>query len=735
MQARIGTRSLGTTILMLATVLAAGADRAAAAVGVDYSRQGHWMSALALPIEPNYDEDSMRLVVNGDVVYVSGTAYTRASERQYAIDCADPTRPVVTDSLTLYHADVAQCGDFQYVASGYYGMNIVSLADPRHPRLVSHLDLDVRAHYIRVHDGLAYVGSDEDASALVVDVSDPEHPALLGSFDQPWGIRVLEFSGNVGYIADENGLLRIVDLSDPLRPVAIGAFGGPGTIHDMKVVGNLGAVVTNDAVILLGLKEPSQPTRLASVKWPAHSYDQKVHLSDSMVFVSHYWGAVGWDITRPEQPVEIGEIPVMDGFRGLGLGAGRLHMASAARGLPLTISTMDLASRTVVGPGEMTRIPSGSRSFDIEGDLMVSAQDAVLRVTDIGDPSAAVVLGSVDLGGWQWTVSDVDGALAVASSYWNHRIVDISDPAAPVARGLIPGVEVAVVALRGNLAITATDSNTDPNELAVFDLSDPDLPVRVGALGLPRGHKQLLVADNLVVCRADDAVTICDISQPASPRLLSTTNASTLGIGLSGTDLYVGRAQGGFHVYDIADPSLPRLRGFFRTLGLTNCFAFDGDIVYVGDYLHGCQIIDISDVAHPAWVGSLFNPVINEMQVHGDWIHFGTEAAPRHVSHVAAVPTSQAPGATQSAAVYPNPFNPTVVVTYTAVVPGPARVSVLDVAGRRLATIVDPALHAGRREVRWHGELDDGRAAPAGVYVFAIEAGGARQVVKAVLVK
>jgi hypothetical protein len=723
----------------LLAVAACVAGFGPAAAGVDYARQGHWQGALGLPVDGSDDGygDTVRLIVNGDVVYASGTAYTWLSGKQYAIDFSDPVHPVVTDSLSLYFADVAMSGDYLYVASGYQGLNIVSLADPRHPRLVSHLDLDVRAHYVRVHNGLAYVGSDVDESALVVDVSDPEQPLLLGPFEQGWGIRILEFRGNVAYMTGKDDKLRIVDLSDPLRAVPIGEIGRPEFVHDMKVVGDLGVLVTNDAVYLLGLEDAARPERLASIKWPAHGWEQKIHVADGMLFVSHFHGSVGWDITQPDQPVEIGEIPVLDGYRGLAVGDDRVYMASCQSAAPVTISSLDLATRDLVRPAEMTRIPSVGWKFDLAGDLLVTTEGSVLRVIDVGDPNAAVERGSLDSGGSHWTLADVDGTLAAALSYVEIRIVDISDPAAPRARGRIPVDDVREdgVALRGNLAFVVTYAWPGPNELAIHDLSDPDQPVRIGTLALPHANEEVLVSGNLVICRVPGAITICDVSDPADPRLVSVTLCSAVGMGLSGNDLYLGRWQGGFEVYDISDPSQPQRRGLFRTLGLTTRFAFDGDILYAGDYLHGCQVIDMSDVTHPAWVGSLLNPVVEYMQVRGDWVHFGSHAAPRHVAAApSGAPAPRDPRAPLAATVHPNPFNPVAVVGFELDARGPVLVTVHDIAGRRLATVVDAVLEPGHHAVRWDGAADGGKAA-AGTYFFTVSAGGVRQSVKAVLLK
>jgi flagellar hook assembly protein FlgD len=52
--------------------------------------------------------------------------------------------------------------------------------------------------------------------------------------------------------------------------------------------------------------------------------------------------------------------------------------------------------------------------------------------------------------------------------------------------------------------------------------------------------------------------------------------------------------------------------------------------------------------------------------------------------------------------------------------------SVVDLAGRRVARLVDGPLAAGRHEVRWDGLGAEGRPAPAGVYFFIVRAGDTR---------
>lgn len=83
----------------------------------------------------------------------------------------------------------------------------------------------------------------------------------------------------------------------------------------------------------------------------------------------------------------------------------------------------------------------------------------------------------------------------------------------------------------------------------------------------------------------------------------------------------------------------------------------------------------------------------------------------------------------------PNPFRPLTRVTFVLPDPGHVQVSVLDAAGRRVATLADGPFDAGPHEVPWNGTREDGRAAPAGVYYITLTYGPSRAAAKVVLLR
>lgn len=93
-----------------------------------------------------------------------------------------------------------------------------------------------------------------------------------------------------------------------------------------------------------------------------------------------------------------------------------------------------------------------------------------------------------------------------------------------------------------------------------------------------------------------------------------------------------------------------------------------------------------------------------------------------------------APLATLSPA-RPNPFNPHTVIPFSIAGPTQVELAIFDLAGRRVATLVDGMRPAGRGEATWNGDDDQGHAAAAGVYVARLRTAAVATTMRLVLVR
>ena len=83
----------------------------------------------------------------------------------------------------------------------------------------------------------------------------------------------------------------------------------------------------------------------------------------------------------------------------------------------------------------------------------------------------------------------------------------------------------------------------------------------------------------------------------------------------------------------------------------------------------------------------------------------------------------------------PNPFRHSTRIAFVMPDAGMARLTVHDVAGRRVAMLADRFLEAGSHGVVWQGRSSDGAFVPAGIYFAMIRVGQESRVVKLVRIE
>ena len=78
-------------------------------------------------------------------------------------------------------------------------------------------------------------------------------------------------------------------------------------------------------------------------------------------------------------------------------------------------------------------------------------------------------------------------------------------------------------------------------------------------------------------------------------------------------------------------------------------------------------------------------------------------------------------GGHKAASVAPNPFNPSGMLSFNTVRPGRVRVTMFDLQGRLVRTLVEePLMPAGKHEVRIEGRGERGEVLPSGVYFYCV---------------
>lgn len=141
----------------------------------------------------------------------------------------------------------------------------------------------------------------------------------------------------------------------------------------------------------------------------------------------------------------------------------------------------------------------------------------------------------------------------------------------------------------------------------------------------------------------------------------------------------------------------------------------------VQDYVTVTTQFRIRFLASDDFGGSIVEAAIDDLEFYD-------------LSYASAVPVVPSE-LTRLEGVAPNPFNPRTVIRFNLSTSGPAELSIFDLRGRRVTTLVAENLAAGQHARSWDGTDQRGQTVASGVYFVALDAAGVRSTRKLLLTK
>ncbi len=115
--------------------------------------------------------------------------------------------------------------------------------------------------------------------------------------------------------------------------------------------------------------------------------------------------------------------------------------------------------------------------------------------------------------------------------------------------------------------------------------------------------------------------------------------------------------------------------------------------------------------------------------------HSGNESDPRSPDAITGTDVPGVPAAFSLYQNYPNPFNPLTTIRFDLPADTEVLLSVYNIQGEKIRTLLDKRMEKGRKSVDWDGRMDDGKSVVSGVYFFRISAGRFRETRKMILLR
>jgi len=490
----------------------------------------------------------------------------RAAGKLTIHDMSVPDDPELVAAFDLGHFAYSFVASPTLAVAGcLHELRVLDISNPEAPLDYGTFPLAWIPQGLALQDGKLYV-ADYDGGLLVVDISHPASPLLLGARKIDGYANKVAVAGQYAAVSDNHYLgdrLHIIDVSDPAAPVEVGLWQSD-SIEGIATSGHYVLVVGGVSLHVIDIRKPSHPREVATYTFDNQPFDIAVSGNQAVVQLEWHHLMV-LDISDPTSPVQQASFPV--------------------------------------NPFGVALAVSGTQA------LLVGTEGQVLAV-DLASLQKLYEIPRLDP-----VVSGFKVATAAGHAYVTGEslsVVDLRNPAAPVKVAAVPFQEVAAAVIARGDYLYLTEGRTSPS-FSIYELSDPDHPKSVGVLNLPSGASPwLALSGEYAYVGGGRALKVIDVSQPSAPVEIGTSGQlpgyATCGA-VAGGYAYVGTsAAAGLQIVDVSDPQHPSGVGGVALPGNSRAVALSGSLAFVACGAAGVRVVDVSDPASPVEVAVLDLP-------------------------------------------------------------------------------------------------------------------------------
>ncbi len=548
-------------------------------------------------------------------------AYVGEGPRLTILNVSNPGQPAVvgrSPALPGVVFDVAVSGDLAYVANGIGGLQIVDITPASAPVKLGAFATQGEATSVVVAGNYAYL-ADYNAGLHIVDISNPSAPDEVGLFASALNPIDVAIAGNYIYLAEEGYGLRVIDVSDPANPIEIGQFQTPGYPQGVAVYDHYAYLSAGgDGVYVLDVADPTNPIQLSlfdSIPNP-----QGLTVQGNTAYVATGFGGLQLlDVSAPGAPTAIGQQDTPGYAAAVVAISDRAYVSDRWEGLRI-VNVNDPEAPFEEG---FYDVWGNARDVVAAGDYAYVASDHDgLRVIDISDPTSSHEIGALATPGDALSLAISGSYVYVADYHSGLRIIDIANPANPTEAGYIdtPGT-ANEVAIAGTYAYVADGPN---GGLRVIDVTDPTQPYEVGFYNTPGWAFGVAVANNLAYVADEEKLLVIDVSNPASPTLVSSYDIGfARGVDVVNSLVYVASASS-LHILDASVPSNLTEVGEYNSVGWAADVSVEGSYAYIADTWVGLHVVRIDNPSEPTKAGEYRTPggySVDGVAAAGDHIH------------------------------------------------------------------------------------------------------------------
>jgi len=234
-----------------------------------------------------------------------------------------------------YARGIDVLGNYVYVADGETGLLVIDVSDPNNPNLVGSIDTPGDAKSVFTSGSYAYV-ADYTSGLRIIDISSPSNPYEVGYYDTPSNSEGVYVSNSYAYVADGFSGLRIVDISNPTNPSEIGYFESTGAWGIVVSESYAYVADISSGLIILDVSDPFNPTEIGSFNISGGGA-WGVSVVNSYAYICEQANGMGGlriiDISNPSSPAQIGYLQMAGEVRNIEVLGSYAYLANGNQGL------------------------------------------------------------------------------------------------------------------------------------------------------------------------------------------------------------------------------------------------------------------------------------------------------------------------------------------------------------------------------------------------------------------
>ena len=666
----------------------------------------------------------------------------------------EPTRPVrIGEIATPGRArSVAVRDDTAYVADSAAGVQVIDTSVPTNPRIVKTLGGFTNAHRVRVADDKLYV-LDSERDMLVFNLQDvhnfqtPRPRRFFRTAGKPLNVTIHD---DTVYFSDDRHGLFILDPSPFGNFVVRSVAPILAAAHEIEKTKNAShAYVASGNLIVVDITDDQNPEVDFRLNTPGLATGIQFH-DDTVYLTDQQTGLHVINVRNPQQPRRISTQSTFGKATDVVLKGTLAYVADGKGG----IQTIDVSHAE--SPKWLHRYASGGTAYGLD---VVEAVE--------GEPTVYIANGTDGLKTIEFT-TPYQGTVTKKLSLSANGVA---------SNNQFDAVSCTKVRVQNGHGFVAAETGMFVVNLAA-DTIVAHIPTAasVSDIAFHEGYAYLC-AESLIVV---------DSRVPQQSRIVSRRDmrGSAYRIVIdesSSAHAYVAALEGGLHIFDITEPTIPRLLGSYATQGNATGVAFADERAYLLDSAVGVAVLDVAEPNDPRLEDVYENDALPiDVKVGGNYLYLLdsdsiqvidtrtlTATSPRvyksselrfpfelklvgNTLYVADLyqlrifrvhlegyslaveePTQSewTPSPFKSTLVnrlsqnFPNPFNPETWIPYQLASDVNVSLYIYDAQGKRIYFEALGYRKAGSHTAYWDGRNAAGESVASGVYFYSLQAG------------